>query len=259
MTARHHTLQVVTPEGIAFSLRLASPFARLLAVAVDAAVVGVTYSIVSINLRLLGLLSRDFAQMLMVLAGFALGIGYAILLEWKWRGQTLGKRLLRLRVVDERGLRLQPHQVVIRNLLRCVDALPVAYLVGGVATLLNRRAQRLGDLAAGTIVVREAAPRQPDLAQLMGGKYNSFRAHPHLEARLRQRVAPAEAHAAVQALLRREHLEAGARLALFKALADRLRAAADFPAEVVADLSDEQYVRNAVDSLYRRPEAARAR
>lgn len=251
--ARHHTLQIVTPEGIAFSLRLASPFARLLAVSVDVAVMTALQSVVVINLRLLSLISGDIAMMLMVLGSFAIQIGYSILLEWRWRGQTLGKRLLHLRVVDERGLKLQFHQVVIRNLLRFVDALPYAYLVGGVTALLNRRAQRLGDLAAGTIVVREAPARGPDLAQLNGGKYNSFRAFPHLEARLRQRATPAEVHAAVQALLRRESLEAGARMDLFKLLADRLRAHAEFPPEAVADLSDEQYVRNAVDCLYRRP------
>lgn len=252
MSARHHTLQIMTPEGIAFSLRLASPFVRLLALAIDVALITAAQSILVTCLQLLGLISGDLAGLLIVLGSFALNLGYAIWLEWAWRGQTVGKRILRLRVLDERGLKIHFQQIVIRNLLRFVDVLPSGYLTGGIAAWVSRRGQRLGDLAAGTIVVREAAPGEPDLAQLTGGKYNSFRGWPHLEARLRQRVAPAEAHAAVQALLRREDLEPAARVRLFAALAARLRAAAEFPAEVSADLSDEQYVRNAVDTLYRR-------
>ena len=86
--------------------------------------------------------------------------------------------------MDEQGLRLKFSQVVIRNLLRPVDGLPLAYLLGGLACLISKRAQRLGDLAAGTIVVRHPTIFQPDLDQLMAGKYNSFRDYPHLEARL---------------------------------------------------------------------------
>ena len=68
-----------------------------------------------------------------------------------------------------------------------VDALPAFYLVGGVASLLNTRGQRLGDLAANTLVLREPQLVSPDLEQLFAGKFNSLREHPHLAARLRQR------------------------------------------------------------------------
>ena len=74
--------------------------------------------------------------------------------EWYWRGQTVGKRVLKLRVMDEQALRLEFSQIVVRNLLRFVDFLPGLYLVGGTACVLSRRFQRLGDLAANTIVVR---------------------------------------------------------------------------------------------------------
>jgi hypothetical protein len=82
-------------------------------------------------------------------------------------------------------------------LLRVVDLLPACYLVGGVACLLSRRAQRLGDLAANTIVVRSRQPPAPDLDQLLAGKFNSLRDYPHLAARLVQRVTPPEAYLAL--------------------------------------------------------------
>src|SRR5690606_31901397 len=113
--------------------------------------------------------------------------GYGIVLEYYWRGQTLGKRLLGLRVMDEQGLHLTFSQVAVRNLLRVFDSIPVFYAVGGLAMVLSPRRQRLGDLAANTIVVR--APRALRLDPVRTGevKYNSFRAYPHIEARLRQK------------------------------------------------------------------------
>jgi hypothetical protein len=185
------------------------------------------------------------------LAYFVVSVGYGIALEWLWRGQTIGKRLFRLRVMDAQGLRLQFSQIVIRNLLRTVDNLPLAYLVGGVACLLNRRAQRLGDMAANTIVVRQPAMAEPDLDQLMAGKFNSLREHPHLCARLRQRVTAAEAAVALQALLRRDEFDPAARVELFRQLCDHFRQRAVFPQEAVEGLTDEQYVRNVVDVLFR--------
>ncbi|MCX7823963.1 MAG: RDD family protein, partial [Verrucomicrobiae bacterium] len=79
---------------------------------------------------------------------------------------------------------------------------------------LSPRAQRLGDLAANTIVTRHPALAEPDVDQLMAGKFNSFRDHPHLAARLRQRVSPGEAAIALQALLRRDEFEPAARVEL---------------------------------------------
>ena len=150
---RTQVLRVRTPEGVAFTVRLASPVLRAAAFMIDWAAVTVAWGVSATLLSLLHLLGRDFAGLVLTVGYFVLSQGYAIATEWGWRGQTLGKRVLRLRVVDARGLRLAFAQVVLRNLLRFVDGLPVFYLVGGVAALLNRRAQRLGDLAADTLVV----------------------------------------------------------------------------------------------------------
>jgi uncharacterized RDD family membrane protein YckC len=199
----------------------------------------------------LRIISVDVAQAVMVLGYFMISIGYGIILEWFWRGQTVGKRLLGLRVVDEQGLKLQFSQVLIRNLLRFVDMLPLFYVVGGLTSLLSTRAQRLGDWAATTIVVRARPLGAPDLDQILGDKYNSLRSQALLAARLRQQVSAPEAALAVRAMLRRNSLEAQARVELFAAYAEHFRALVKFPEEVTDGMTDEQFVRNVVDLVFR--------
>jgi uncharacterized RDD family membrane protein YckC len=249
--SRPGTLAIRTPEGITFSLALAGPVTRFLAWAVDVGVILGILMAVGTVVRLLGLISFDLAGALNALVAFVVQIGYRIATEWFWRGQTVGKRLLRLRVVDAAGLRLHPSQIVIRNLLRAVDFLPACYIVGGIACLLSHRAQRLGDLAANTIVIREPVLKQPDLDQMLAGKFNSLREHPHLAARLRQRVSPGEASVALQALLRRDELDPAERIELFGELAAHFHSKVEFPPESVEGMADEQFVRNVVDVIYR--------
>jgi uncharacterized RDD family membrane protein YckC len=248
---RDNTLVIRTPEGVEFPLPLAGPFSRMAALAVDLAVIATLGSVMGRLLAPLAAFSEDVAAALGVALYFAISLIYGALTEWIWRGQTVGKRLFGLRVVDARGLRLEPSQVVVRNLMRFIDLLPGLYLVGGVACVLNRHRQRLGDIAAGTVVVRTPELAQPDLGQLLGSKYNSLAEHRHLAARLRHRVTPGAARIALEALLRRDELEPAARLALFAELAAHFRALSPYPPEAVEQLSDEQYVRNVIEVCYK--------
>jgi uncharacterized RDD family membrane protein YckC len=245
-----NTLLIKTPEGIIFSILLAGPITRFLAWIIDFIVIIVATSVVGAVLGIFGIVSIDFAQALSLLAYFLISIGYGILAEWHWRGQTIGKKLLRLRVMDVHGLRLQFSQIMIRNLMRFVDSLPGLYALGGAACLLSKRAQRLGDVAANTIVVRNPKTAHPDLRQLVSGKYNSLRDYPHLVARLRQKVTPQEAGIALQSLLRRDSLQPRARVELFEQIASHFRSIVEFPEEATYGITDEQYVRNVVDILY---------
>lgn len=245
------TLQIRTPEGIVFSQLLAGPVTRFLAWCVDLICVAVLLILFGALTSLVGLFSWNFAGAFATIGYFGIGIGYGIACEWGWRGQTVGKRLLRLRVVDAEGLRLQFNQVVTRNLLRFVDSLPATYVVGGLACWLSPKCQRLGDLAANTIVIRIPRVSEPDLDQLLAGKFNSLRQHPHLTARLRQNVSPAEAAMALAALLRRDEFDPAARVELFGDLAAHFRAKLEFPAEALDGIADEQFLRNVVDVIYR--------
>jgi uncharacterized RDD family membrane protein YckC len=229
---------------------------RFLAYAVDLACISALTTLLRVLLTFSELVSFDFGIALSILAFFLVQIGYGMVCEWFWRGQTVGKRLLRLRVVDAHGLRLQFSQVAIRNLLRFVDMLPAFYLVGGTAAWLSRRTQRLGDLAANTIVIRTPKMEPPDLEQILASKFNSLRNHPHLVARLRQKTSPAEASLALQALLRRDEFEPRPRAELFAQLGEHFRSLVEFPPDAIEGITDEQYLRNVVDVVFR-PRAGR--
>jgi uncharacterized RDD family membrane protein YckC len=244
-------LRIRTPEGVDFSMVVASPFLRLLAFAVDLAVI-VAASIALQNLiNLFALLAPGLFMAVGIVAFFLLLTGYGMVLEYFWRGQTLGKRLLRLRVMDEELRPLRFSQAALRNLLRAVDFLPAFYVVGAVSCLLTRHYQRLGDIASSTVVVWDPRVETPELERIGSMKYNSLRAHPHLCARLRQAIEPEEARAALMALLRRDGYDPEARLEVFEALAQRFRERVRFPEETAIGLTPEQYVRCVVDVLFR--------
>jgi hypothetical protein len=197
------------------------------------------------------LTSPDVVMAFKVLVYFVVSVGFGMACEWFWRGRTPGKRVMRLRVVDLEGLRLSFSQVAIRNLTRVVDLLPGLYGVGAAAMLMSSRAQRLGDIAANTLVIHQPKVTDPDVSRVLAGRFNSLRRHPHLEARLRQQVPPAEAALALRALMRRDQLEDRERVKVFGEIADVWRRRVPFPEEDVAGLTDEQYVRSCVDSLFR--------
>ena len=248
--ARASALRIETPEGVVFSLQLASPVLRALAWAVDGLVLAAAAAAIEKSVRIFALLGADWATALTVFLYFAATMAYAMIFEWYWRGQTLGKRMLGLRVVDAQGLRLRPSQVVLRNLLRAVDFLPGAYLVGVTTCLVSRKGQRLGDLAANTVVLREAKLLEPDVERIAPVKYNSLATFPHLAARLRSRVDPQAVRIAVTALAMRDGYEPPARVQLFGELAGYFRGLVGFPQEAVEGLTDEQYVRSAVRAIY---------
>jgi len=248
---RTQALPIRTPEGIVFSQILAGPAMRFLAALIDILCVAALNLALGKLLGLLNVIGPGIANAMLTLGYFGISIGYGILLEWRWRGQTVGKRLCRMRVVDAEGMRLQLDQIVTRNLLRAIDMLPALYFVGGVSCWFSAKCQRLGDIAANTIVVRTPKVSEPDLDQLLTGKFNSLRQHPHLAARLRQRVSPGEAATALQALMRRDEFEPAARVALFGQLAEHFHSKVAFPHEATDGLADEQYIRNVVDVIYR--------
>lgn len=149
------TVRIVTPERIVFQHPLAGPFHRVFAYFLDllvlmALVIGA--SIVSMALALGSFSGVGSA----LVAYFVLTWGYGAFCETLFNGQTLGKRAAGVRVVSETGVPITAAQAVLRNLVGVVDGLvPFCYLVGLTTMCLSPRFQRLGDLAAGTMVVVE--------------------------------------------------------------------------------------------------------
>jgi uncharacterized RDD family membrane protein YckC len=265
---RASSLSIETPEGVVFSFELATPVTRALAWAVDATAIGCLSYGVGRLAQIAGVVDNDLATAISVAGFFAISVGYGIALEWRWRGQTIGKRLLGLRVIDAHGLRLHLPQIVLRNLIRLVDALPLLYLVGGIACFFSRNGQRLGDLAANTIVVshqkavvsdrngtQEATWNAPDLdliANPTDVKYNSLQAYPHLAARLRSQASPEAVALAVRAIAGRARYSPVARVELFRDLALYFQSLVKFPDHATESLTDEQYVRSVLHVIYSR-------
>ena len=247
--ARTASIEILTPEGVTFALPLAGPVSRFLAWLIDFSVIVTAAGITAEMFAWLRPISPDLYSAFATILFFVLYVAGPMAQEWYWRGQTVGKRLFQLRVADAHGLRLQSSQIFMRNILRFFDMLPLFYLVGGVACAMTSRSQRLGDIAANTVVIRTPSISEPDLQSLLRSKYNSLAEHPHLAARLRQLTSPALSNIALEALLRRGQFTPRARLELFAEIAAAFKKLVSFPPEVVENLPDEQYVRNALEIL----------
>ncbi len=169
------TIEVRTPESIAFSYELAGLGSRFLALIVDQAIQFATLAAIFAGIVLAAShsskhlvpdaaekLGESLAVAFIVTVAFAILFGYFILSEAVWNGQTPGKKLLGLRVVRDGGYPIDFGASLIRNLIRVGEALVGYYVLAAISALISPENKRLGDLAAGTIVVRDArltAPR----------------------------------------------------------------------------------------------------
>lgn len=148
--------RIETPEGIDLVLRPAGLISRALAFAID---LGIRGAILVTLVMLLQPLEK-FGAGFTALALFIVTWWYAVLFEVLHQGRTPGKQLMGLRVVHDDGTPIGWTASLIRNLLRAVDMLPLGYCVGAVASLQHPQFKRLGDLAAGTLVVYRDIPVQ---------------------------------------------------------------------------------------------------
>lgn len=230
-----------TPENVTFEFELAGIGARALAWLIDVMVMGAILLAAAQIVTPLSNALGGFANAIFFVIVFAVQWWYGAILEWWWGGQTVGKRLVGLRALSERGVRLSFVQAVIRNLVRIVDLLPGLYLVGGTAALVDTHRRRLGDLAAGTIVVRERQTPAPTAVVPASERYNSFVDDPSVALAVRRITAP-ERDAMVSLSLRRERLPLAVRRELFARLAGHLekRIGVQRPSY----FSEEKYVLN---------------
>jgi uncharacterized RDD family membrane protein YckC len=173
------TLVIETPERVPLAFALASIGNRFLAAAIDhfvqyfliAVVAWIFLSAAGFGSGQAGLveeIQREAPKWLiavMIFILFLLFAGYFIFFEWLWDGQTPGKRLLKLRVIREDGRPITLWEAIARNLLRVFDATPgfliPIYSVGLIVIFLSSRDQRVGDIFAGTVVIRERTDEAP--------------------------------------------------------------------------------------------------
>lgn len=162
-------LVVTTPERVSFDYQVAGLGTRAIAQLLDLLIViGILAAVFAVALAVGAFGSDTVATLIAVMGGFVVVIGYFWVSEALWSGQTVGKKAFRLRAVGDRGEPLTFMQAGIRNIVRVVDFLPYAYGVGLITLFANGKGKRLGDLAAGTIVVKDSDSVW--LWQLPGGR-----------------------------------------------------------------------------------------
>jgi uncharacterized RDD family membrane protein YckC len=164
------TVDIATGESVAFSYELAGLGSRFFAVFIDMTIqifvlVAVFFGLVWLAAVLpesakhapsgLTKFASAIVGAVFFFSLFMLFDGYFILFEWLWQGRTPGKRLLGIRVVRDGGFPVDFTSAVIRNVIRIVEAALGFYAVSALSTLLSPQNRRLGDIAAGTIVVRD--------------------------------------------------------------------------------------------------------
>lgn len=162
MTPYEH-LAVETPENIRFGYDVADIGSRFLAILIDSLIQSAIYIVLFLVLALIGsratalnLPARvaDLLGIVFLFVLFVIQFGYFMFFEIITGGQTPGKRLFGLRVIKDNGYPLSPIDSIIRNLIRIIDFFPFAYGIGVITMFANQRAKRLGDFAAGTLVVK---------------------------------------------------------------------------------------------------------
>jgi uncharacterized RDD family membrane protein YckC len=155
-------LTIETPEQTTLDFPLAGIGSRFLAIALDTLLEVAAISVVGIVLLALAMpftlffrSSGLWAVAIIIFFVFSIYVGYFALFEALWNGQTPGKRWTHLRVIKDSGRPISAYDAVLRNLLRIVDWLPTLYAAGIVTMIISRENRRIGDYAAGTVVVHE--------------------------------------------------------------------------------------------------------
>lgn len=157
-------LNIETPENISFNYDVAGIGSRFIALLLDTLIQLVIFIALLFALTYLQSLgsfirnlyiSENWLIAIFFFITFLIFTLYFVVFEVAASGQTPGKRLMRLRVVKENGYPLSALDVIIRNLVRLIDFFPGAYSIGAVVMLCNSRAKRLGDFAAGTLVIKQ--------------------------------------------------------------------------------------------------------
>ncbi|HEX8220771.1 MAG TPA: RDD family protein [Chloroflexia bacterium] len=183
-------LTISTPEQVAFEYEMAGIGSRFVAALLDHLILAVTLVLIVCAASTIGLMSlsaRDggagafLVLAIMTLISFLITWGYFVVFETVWNGQTPGKRVGGLRVIRYNGQPIGAGEALVRNLVRLVDFMPGFYGVGLLSMFIDKNARRLGDFAAGTIVIREGeqtrlkdvrvnqpAPEQPSYAPATG-------------------------------------------------------------------------------------------
>jgi len=161
-------ISIDTPELVSIEMPLAGIGSRFIALLIDYIIWSVAFFLLAMvglllspALKAFNKLSAQWAEAIFIFVIFLFNWGYFTLFEAFWNGRTPGKKMARIRVIQRSGRSIGLVESMARNLVRYVDQIPFFYAVGVITMFITRQHQRLGDLAAGTLVVRDREPETP--------------------------------------------------------------------------------------------------
>jgi len=240
-------LTITTPEHVPIRLEPAGAASRFLAIFIDAVIILSIASAIAAIVQVF--LPGGVAQAIFVTLNFFLTWAWHIYFETRRQGRTPGKRALRIRVIDARGLPVSVHQSLVRNITRVLDFLPLFYGVGAIAVMVSPSRQRLGDVIADTLVVRDAQPLVWHATIAGDRRHNSLRT-PRVQRLARHRISLEEREFLLTLCLRAERMNAAARYDVFEETAAFYRVKLEIEEE---QISGENLVRDLTALLFQPP------
>ena len=237
-------LTIVTPEHVHLRLEPAGAGSRFLAILIDFAIVqgaaSILFAIVS------RIFSRGIAMAIFITASFFLTWAYHLYFETRRHGRTPGKRALKLRVIDARGLPVSLYQSLVRNITRVLDFAPAFYGIAAIATLASPTRRRLGDIIADTLVIRDTQPLAYKGQLAAERRHNSLRT-PRVTRLIRHRISLEEREFLLTLCIRADRMSAAARYDLMEEVAAVYREKLDLEEE---QISGENLVRDLTAVLF---------
>lgn len=245
--SRPNDVVVITPEHVEIVLTPAGLGSRFLALMIDSTI---TVLLPVLAVRLLQpALAGGAAFALGTTLQFFFTFIYHVYFETLRQGRTIGKRSLRLRVVDSRGLPITAAQSLVRNAMRALDSLPLLYAVGGLVSVIDRHGRRLGDFAAQTLVVEERSPVSHEAGTVTERRFNSLRTARILRL-IRHRIGLEERELLLELSMRAEGLEPQRRYEVMEEVGSYYRELLNIDDQ---RLTGENLVRDLTSILFSRP------
>ncbi len=246
-------LTITTPEHVHIRLEPAGAGSRFLAILIDSTIVTAISTFLFIALSTF--LPKGIALALFVTANFLLTWGWHLFFETRKQGRTPGKRALRIRVIDARGLPVSLYQSLVRNITRVLDFAPAFYGIGAIAMMSSPTRRRLGDIIADTLVVRDLQPLAYRGQLAAERRHNSLRT-PRVLRFARHRISLDERELLLALCMRADRMKPEARYDLMEAVANVYRKKLD----IDETMSGENLVRDLTAVLFnpRDDEARRA-
>jgi uncharacterized RDD family membrane protein YckC len=256
MNPERHAID--TPELVAIEMPLAGIGSRFIAILIDSLlwvvslfVLIIVFSVLAPAFHAFSRLSEQWITGIVIFLVFLLQWGYFTLFEAFWNGQTPGKKIARIRVIQRSGRPIGILESMARNFIRIVDQIPTFYAVGIVTVFVTRQNQRLGDLVAGTIVVRDRPQEAPLWGDSGSRTFTAFSvtpltlpAEPHMRVSLPPvniaKLAAGDLEVLENFLSRRLDMPLGTRATLAERISVALRAKSGL--EMPAGVSTETFL-----------------